>query len=165
MSSWRCSGGLPGRPTSRSGGRAPRPSLKEFGRFPACTCRSCSKSLSAALRSQFLPGLGREEQFWSLSASKETEPFPKHLCRKLFQPHQLHHPLPSLFFFFSSWLPPSARLGISLIIPSFSIPSRRSLASPGSAPVERTKSDRTMSIAEARRSQWHWIGSSASIWG
>lgn len=160
MSSWRCSGGLPGRPTSRSGGRAPRPSLKECGRFPACTCRSCSKSLSAALRSQFLPG-------WKKSSAGHPRPARKlrhflNICVGNYSKPQLPHLLPPLF-------PPSSPSATPLRhfprYSQFSIPSRRSLASPGSAPVERTKSDRTMSIAKARQSQRHRIGSSASIWG
>lgn len=160
MSSWRCSGGRPGRPTSRSGGRAPRPSLKECGRFPACTCRSCSKSLSAALRSQFLPG-------WEGSSTSHPHPAQKlrhfllNICVGNYSRPQLLHLVPSLFPRSSpSATPPGHFPHYS----QFSIPSRRSLASPGSAPVERTKSDRTMSIAKARQSQWHRISSSASIW-
>lgn len=50
--------------------------------------------------------------------------------------------------------PVSRRLAPPFFYSQFYLPSRRSLASPGSAPVERTKSDRTMSIAEVVRS---WI--------
>lgn len=89
-----------------------------------------------------LAWMGREQR-WSPSPSTEAEAVPEYLCQEL-----LPISPPGHFPHYSQ----------------FSIPSRRSLASPGSAPVERTKSDRTMSIAKAGRSQRHRIGSSASIW-
>lgn len=54
-SSWRWSTGRPTRAISFSGGRYVRSSANEYVKFPACTCRSCSKSLRAAVKSQFLP--------------------------------------------------------------------------------------------------------------
>lgn len=61
MSSCRCRMGRGGRVDSRSENpfsgvlEPPLPSLKGGGRFPAWTWRSCSKSLRAALTSQFFP--------------------------------------------------------------------------------------------------------------
>ena len=61
MSSCRCRVGRGGRADSRSENpfsgvlEPPLPSLKGGGRFPAWTWRSCSKSLRAALTSQFFP--------------------------------------------------------------------------------------------------------------
>lgn len=77
MSSWRCSGGRAARGASFSTSLKARPSLKERGRFPAWTCRSCSKSLSAALRSQFFPGGGEQEEEGGSSAPGPP-PCPKH---------------------------------------------------------------------------------------
>lgn len=62
--------------------------------------------------------------------------------------------LPLLQPLFSNQLPVSHYLALPFFYFQFYLPSSRSLASPGSAPVERTKSDRTMSIAEVVRS---WI--------
>lgn len=66
-SSWRWSMGRPNLAISFSGGRYVLSSVNEYVRFPACTCRSCSKSLRAAVKSQFLPTVREKDSNISLS--------------------------------------------------------------------------------------------------
>lgn len=78
MSSCRCRVGRGGRADSLSENpfsgvlEPPLPSLKGGGRFPAWTWRSCSKSLRAALMSQFFPGRRQSKKWNGYSEYRET---------------------------------------------------------------------------------------------